>query len=255
MSNYTSNDEVWDNWINEQTDMNANDLIENYMYLVHYHVQRIVVNLPKSVEREDIKSLGLYGLYDAIRKFDHQRDLKFDTYASFRIKGAILDGLRKEDWLPRSTRDKVKKIEKVTEELEQQLQREVSSEEVAHQLGIEKDEVEETVKDSFFANLLSMEEKSNDTNDDQREGIGYLIPDHHALTPEEKMIQHEDYGELSASISKLNTNEQMVLSLFYDKELTFTEIGKVLELTTSRISQIHKQAIYKTRQLMMQEKK
>ncbi|MGP4040274.1 FliA/WhiG family RNA polymerase sigma factor [Gracilibacillus sp. D59] len=240
---------LWNKWLSNKSEENTNELIENYMYLVHYHVQRIAVNLPKSVSKDDIKSLGLFGLFDAILKFDNSRDLKFDTYASFRIKGAIIDGLRKEDWLPRTTRDKVKKIDHAIEALEQSLQREVSPHEIAEYLGLTAEEVEDSLKDSFFANLLSMEEKSKNSSEETKEGIGYLIPDDKGLLPEDNIVQKENYQELSKCIQQLNDNEQMVLSLFYDKELTFTEIGKVLGLTTSRISQIHKQAIVKVRHL------
>ncbi|UOQ85600.1 FliA/WhiG family RNA polymerase sigma factor [Gracilibacillus salinarum] len=239
---------LWNKWLRNKNDENANELIENYMYLVHYHVQRIAVNLPKNVNKEDIRSLGLIGLYDAILKFDNSRDLKFDTYASFRVKGAIIDGLRKEDWLPRSTRDKVKKVDQATILLEQKLQRNVTTNEVAEYLELPVDEIEEIIKDSFFSNLLSMEDK-NKTSEESKEGIGYLIADDREPLPEGNMIQQENYRELTTCIQQLNENEQMVLSLFYDQELTFTEIGKILELTTSRISQIHKQAIVKVRQL------
>ncbi|SHN16472.1 FliA/WhiG family RNA polymerase sigma factor [Gracilibacillus kekensis] len=245
----TIEDNLWRKWLNNKSEDNTNELIENYMYLVNYHVQRIAINLPKSVNKDDIKSLGLFGLYDAILKFDPSRDLKFDTYASFRIKGAIIDGLRKEDWLPRTTRDKVKRIDQTIGILEQSLQREVTAQDIAAYLNLKPGEVEEVLKDSFFANLLSMEEKSKHNTDDTKEGIGYLIPDEREPLPENNIVQQENYRELAQCIKKLNENEQMVLSLFYEKELTFTEAGKILGLTTSRISQIHKQAIMKVRQL------
>ena len=106
-------------------------LVKKYTPLVSYHVQRISVNLPKSVSRDDIRSLGMMGLFDALERFDPERDLKFDTYASFRIRGAILDGLRKEDWLPRSAREKSKKMEATIEKLEQKLMRNVTPNEIA----------------------------------------------------------------------------------------------------------------------------
>ncbi|GAE91601.1 RNA polymerase sigma factor for flagellar operon [Gracilibacillus boraciitolerans JCM 21714] len=244
----TLEDYLWKNWFSNKSEDNTNALIENYMYLVQYHVQRITINLPKSVHKDDIRSLGLIGLYDAILKFDPSRDLKFDTYASFRIKGAIIDGLRKEDWLPRTTRDKVKRIDHAIEELQQSMQREILSEDIATHLGLTAQEVEETLKDSFFANLLSMEEKNKSSSEDVKEGIGQFIPDDREPLPEENVVQKESYQVLAKCIKKLNENEQLVVSLFYEKDLTFTEIGKILSLTTSRISQIHKQAIIKVRQ-------
>lgn len=235
----------WDLWTNEQDGEAANQLVQQYDYLVSYHVQRISAHLPKSVSKDDVRSLGMLGLYDALKKFDRTRDLKFDTYASFRIRGSIMDGLRKEDWLPRSVRDRAKKIDQITEKLEQKLQRPVTSKEIAGELGLSPEEVEEAVKDSLFSNVLSMEEKPKDGNEDHKEGIGYSIPDDHTYTPSESMIKKENYVELAKEIERLNEKEKLVISLFYHEELTLTEIGQVLELTTSRISQIHAKAIYK----------
>ena len=244
---------LWDNWKKNRNEENANELLEAYMYLVHYHVQRIIPTLPKSVDREDIKSLGLYGLYDALVKFDSSRDLKFDTYASIRIKGAILDGLRKEDWLPRSTREKIKRIDRAQEDLEQKYQREVTIKEIADHAELEEVEVVEAQKDSFFANILSIDEQSNQSNEDANEGIGNLNKDEQNITPENELLKKENYSDLIQAIKQLKEKEQLVLSLFYDKELTFTEIGNILGLTTSRISQIHKQSISKVRQIMVQQ--
>lgn len=235
----------WDLWSREQDGEAANQLVQQYDYLVSYHVQRISAYLPKSVSKDDVKSLGLLGLYDALKKFDQTRDLKFDTYASFRIRGSIMDGLRKEDWLPRSVRDRSKKIEQATEKLEQQWQRPVTSTEIADELGVTPGEVEQTVKDSLFSNVLSMEEKSKDGSEDYKEGIGYSIPDDHTFTPSQSLVQKENHAELAKEIDRLNDKEKLVISLFYQEELTLTEIGKVLELTTSRISQIHAKAIFK----------
>ncbi|MFC4387423.1 FliA/WhiG family RNA polymerase sigma factor [Gracilibacillus marinus] len=239
--------QLWEKWQHDKSEDITNQLIENYMYLVQYHVQRIAINLPKSVSKDDLRSLALVGLYDAILKFDQSRDLKFDTYASIRIKGAIIDGLRKEDWLPRSAREKVKRIDAAEEYLEQTLQREVTSDDIATHLNLTKEEVENVIKDSFFSNLLSMEDRSGG---EFKEGVGYTIPDDKQLTPEETIVNNEEFNQIYKAITQLNENEQLVLSLFYDKELTFTEIGKVLQLTTSRISQIHKQAIYKLQQII-----
>ncbi len=108
-----SNDEqrLWNSWIKDRDPQAGDLLIKKYKPLVSYHVQRIGAGLPKNVSRDDLVSLGMMGLFDALNKFDINRDLKFDTYASFRVRGAIIDGLRKEDWLPRSAREKAKKLE------------------------------------------------------------------------------------------------------------------------------------------------
>lgn len=243
---------LWEAWSNTHSPDIANRLVEHYQYLVDFHAQRIGAHLPKNVQREDIRSLGFFGLFDALKKFEPERDLKFDTYASFRIRGTIMDGLRKEDWLPRSTREKTKKIEQAIQMLTQDLQREPTAEEIGQCVDMSRHDVEEILKDHLFSNILSIEEKSGENSEDFREGIGHSIIDNQQLTPEESIVKGEHYEELAQAIQHLNKNEQFVVSLFYYDELTFTEIGHVLNLTTSRISQIHKQAIFKLRHVLQQ---
>lgn len=238
----------WQKWIDGRDPQAGNILVKKYIPLVSYHVQRISVTLPKSVSRDDIRSLGMMGLFDALERFDPDRDLKFDTYASFRIRGAILDGLRKEDWLPRSTREKSKKIEATIEKLEQRLMRNVSPAEIAEELHISEDDVYTAMNENFFANILSIDEHPQDQDD--KEGTKYYIKDNHAEIPENHVLQEELYEELSQIIAKLNEKEQLVLQLFYKEELTLTEIGQVMGLSTSRISQIHSKSIYKLRTAM-----
>ncbi|WP_255259802.1 sigma-70 family RNA polymerase sigma factor [Lentibacillus sp. CBA3610] len=127
---------LWKQWLENNDQSAANELIDHYMYLVSFHVERISSNLPGNVSKDDLKSFGMMGLFDALTKFQHDRELKFDTYASFRIRGAIIDGLRKEDWLPRSIREKTKKVEVTSQELEQLYQREPTSDEIAEKLQI-----------------------------------------------------------------------------------------------------------------------
>ncbi|WP_074435658.1 FliA/WhiG family RNA polymerase sigma factor [Oceanobacillus jeddahense] len=238
---------LWKNWMTNQDNESANILIENYMYLVSFHTERIVSQLPNSVDREEIRSYGLLGLYDALHKFELKRDLKFDTYASFRIKGSIIDGLRKEDWLPRSIREKTKKVEQASELFEQKHQRVAQPEDIAEITGMPIQEVETTLRDMVLSNMLSIEDKPKGHENDLKEGIGYNVSDKPELSPEARLIQEEWKGELIEGIKSLNEKEQLVISLFYQEELTFTEIGQVLELTTSRISQIHKRSIVKLR--------
>ncbi|MUV39936.1 RNA polymerase sigma-D factor [Lentibacillus sp. JNUCC-1] len=242
--------ELWDRWLRDGDRQAAGSLVEHYMYLVSYHVERIAVHLPKNVQKEELKSLGMVGLYDAIRKFEIERELKFDTYASFRVRGAIIDGLRKEDWLPRSIREKAKQIERVSAELEQRYHRRPTSQEIADQSGMSSQEVETYTKDILFAHVLSIEEIPNDDSDQSNEGIGYVIPDESADMPEDQVQEKEMKIQLAEAIKQLNRNEQLVLSLFYHEELTLTEIGKVMGLTTSRISQIHKKCIFKLKHIL-----
>ena len=245
---------LWHRWITDKDDQVANELVRNYMHLVTFHVERIAVNLPKNISRDDLESYAFMGLFDALNKFEPERDLKFDTYASFRIRGAIIDGLRKEDWLPRSLREKVKKIESVSQQLEQQLERTPSSEEISQKLGMTSKEVETIINDSLFSNILSIDGYPSQEDSDESENIKYILPDEKTILPDEYMVKQEVQQMLTKEIEMLNKNEQMVISLFYYDELTMTEIGEVLNLTTSRISQIHKSAIFKLRNSLKQLK-
>jgi RNA polymerase sigma factor for flagellar operon FliA len=240
-------DKYWDLWCKNHDSIAGDILVKKYMPLVDFHVQRIAVGLPRSVSKDDLKSLGLMGLLDALNKFDRSRDLKFDTYASFRIRGAILDGLRKEDWLPRGTRDKAKKIEAVYERLEQKYMRRVTAEEIATELHIQADDVYQTINENFFANLLSIDEQINDNEEDQQ---SFVLKDDKSLSPDEQILKEEQLEELTQIITSLLEKEQLVLSLFYKDELTLTEIGEIMGLSTSRISQIHSKAIFKLRKLL-----
>lgn len=242
--------QLWNDWSINKCDETANKLVEHYKYLVNFHVDRIGSHLPKSVSKDDLTSFGLLGLFDALTKFDLERNLKFDTYASFRIHGAIMDGLRKEDWLPRQLREQVKLIEQTTEDLEQQLKRKPSSDEIAKQLNMTAEEVETTVKNALFSNVLSIEEKKKNDQSEQEEGIGYSVPDTTFTSPDEHIVTDEVKEDLINAIKQLNENEQLVVSLYYHEELTLTEIGKVLNLSTSRISQIHKKAIFKLKDIL-----
>jgi len=235
----------WEKWATERDEEAGNILIKKYLPLVSYHVQRISISLPKSVSRDELHSFGLMGLYDALEKFDSKRDLKFDTYASFRVRGGIIDGLRKEDWLPRSSREKAKKMDAIIERLEQKYLRRVTEEEIAAELNISVEEVYSTINEQFFANMLSIDEHVDDSGDNQSHMVS--IKDEKVEQPEEKIVKNEMIKEMTETIAKLSQKEQLVISLFYQEELTLTEIGEVLGLSTSRISQIHSKCIFKLR--------
>lgn len=241
----------WNKWTEEQDPQAADILVRKYMPLVSYHVQRIAVTLPKTVNKDDLKSLGLVGLFDALKKFDPSRDLKFDTYASFRVRGAILDGLRKEDMLPRSVREKAKKIEGIVGRLEQKFMRNVTAADIAKELGISEEEVHSIVSESFFANILSINEHFND---DDENSLQFSLKDEKTITPEEFVLKQELHSQVKDAIKQLNEKEQLVLSLFYQEELTLTEIGQVMDLSTSRISQIHSKAIFKLKMILEKNK-
>ncbi|ANB59890.1 FliA/WhiG family RNA polymerase sigma factor [Anoxybacteroides amylolyticum] len=247
MANVSAREEQkhWQHWVMNRDRQAADELVQKYMPLVHYQVQRIAISLPKNVNKHELISFGLLGLYDALEKFDPSRDLKFDTYASFRIRGAILDGLRKEDWLPRSLREKTKKIEATMAKMEQQYMREVTAKEVADALGMTEEEVYTVMNEGFFANILSLDEWPKEEDDGP-----LTLRDEKAVSPEEMVLHEELRQQLAQVIQQLNEKEQLVISLFYKEELTLTEIGQVMGLSTSRISQIHSKALFKLRKIL-----
>lgn len=231
----------WKNWFENRDSEAAEELILKYMPLVDYHVQRISAGLPASVSKDELKSLGMVGLYEALRNFDADRELKFNTYASFRVKGAILDGLRKLDWLPRSTREKTKRLEAASEKLEQKFLRRITTEELARETGMDESEVVTVLQESTIANLILMDDAQKD---------GVQLVDNKRKTPEQQYMMQELMEELAEAIKQLNEKEQLVVSFFYEQELTLTEIGQILDLSTSRISQIHSKALYKLRNVL-----
>ncbi|QFF98557.1 FliA/WhiG family RNA polymerase sigma factor [Psychrobacillus glaciei] len=249
--NSTEEQLLWKNWIEKKDPQAGDSLIRQYTPLVTYHVQRIGASIPKNISRDELKSLGMMGLFDALNKFDYSRDLKFDTYASFRVRGAIIDGLRKEDWLPRSSREKAKKLEAKIEELEQTLMRHATADEIADYVEMPVEDVYQTVQEHFFSNVLSIDENLQDN--EEMENKSFVIRDDSQKTPEQKMVKQELLQDLVKQINMLNENEQLVLSLFYTEDLTLTVIGEMLGLSTSRISQIHSKALFKLRKLLASE--
>ncbi|WP_391121320.1 FliA/WhiG family RNA polymerase sigma factor [Psychrobacillus sp. L3] len=253
MAKHNSTEEqlLWKNWIENKDPQAGDSLIRQYTPLVTYHVQRIGASIPKNISRDELKSLGMMGLFDALNKFDYSRELKFDTYASFRVRGAIIDGLRKEDWLPRSSREKAKKLEAKVEELEQTLMRHATADEIADYVEMPVEDVYQTVQEHFFSNVLSIDEHLQDN--EEMESKSFVIRDDSQKTPEQKMVKQELIQDLVKQINLLNENEQLVLSLFYTEDLTLTVIGEMLGLSTSRISQIHSKALFKLRKLLASE--
>ncbi|KIO61819.1 hypothetical protein B4064_0759 [Caldibacillus thermoamylovorans] len=237
-------DSLFYQWLKHRDEKIGNQLIEKYTPLVHLIVEKIYKNVPKSVMKDELISLGFSGLFEAMQKYDPGRELKFETYATFRIRGAILDGLRKEDWLPRKTREKMKKLETTIARLEQKYLRNVTPEEISKESELSVEEVHSLLGDNFYSNILSIDDHTNQKGD-EKETQSFVIRDEKVKTPEESLLFAEKINELKKAIEKLSQNEQLVLNLFYKEELTFTEIGQILELSTSRISQIHTKSIEK----------
>lgn len=216
------------------------DLIIKYAPLVKYIVDRLAFKLPSNISKDELASAGAIGLLDALDKFNPEIGSKFETYAEHRIKGAILDELRKMDWVSRSIRKDIQRIENTTSELRYTLKREPDDLEVAEGLGVDIETYYRMTNRAWGARLLSLEELYPD-------GLTAKPSKHASDTPSpfDALNTKELKQNISKALSSLGKNEKLVISLYYYDELTLKEIAKVLNLTESRISQIHSKAIIK----------
>lgn len=223
------------------------ELILEHLPQIKYIAQRISTKLPSHVELNDLVSAGVLGLLDAIDKFDESRGVKFKTYAELRIKGAILDSLRNLDWAPRSLRKKSKDLEKVYRELEQRMGRPATDKEVCDEMDITLEEFYELVDQIKGLNLGSFQELTNQDDDNNGEPLMKYVPDAPHMDPFFVFHKTEIKGILATAIDTLPKKERLVVSLYYFDELTMKEIGKVLGVNESRVSQLHTKAMLRLR--------
>jgi RNA polymerase sigma factor for flagellar operon FliA len=221
------------------------ELIVKYTPLIKYIANRIAIRLPSHIEIEDIVNTGVLGLMDAIEKFDPSRGVKFETYAEFRIKGAILDELRAMDWVPRSVRKIATWLETTGAALEKKLGRPAYDEELAEAMDIEVDKLHEFLSRAGGISLLSLEMVIN--NNDGKRNLMDFLADKEDKNPVESLKLEEMRDIVADCIELLPEKEKLVISLYYYDELTMKEIGKVLKLTESRVSQIHTKAVLRLR--------
>lgn len=219
-------------------------LIEGYLPLVDYVSNRLSIGLPKNVSKDDLASYGIMGLIDAIEKFDYERGLQFETYASWRIRGAIIDGLRQGDWVPRSVREKSKKIEEAYQKLEQQYLRSVTDAEISAYLQVSESEFQQMVQEIAITTVCSIDDPIREEDSETR--LSLLI-DEKAKNPEYKVNEFFLKETLAKAIERLTEKERTVVSLFYFEELSLSEIAEVMCLSPSRISQLHSKAILRLR--------
>jgi RNA polymerase sigma factor for flagellar operon FliA len=222
-------------------------LILHYSPLVKYVAGRVAVGLPQNVEQSDLVSYGIFGLIDAIEKFDLSRGFKFETYAIARIKGSILDELRSIDWVPRSVRTKAREIERAIAKLESQLHRSPSDEELAAELGVGEAQLQQTLGRISFVGLVALDEMLS-VGGERGESmtLGDTIADS-GEGPMAKSEVEEMRHILAQAINRMPEREKIVLTLYYYEGLTLAEIGKVLGVTESRVCQIHTKAILQMR--------
>jgi RNA polymerase sigma factor for flagellar operon FliA len=219
-------------------------LILTYAPLVKYVAGRLGSGLPAHVDEGDLVSYGLLGLIGAIERFDPDRDIKFETYAISRIKGSIIDELRSLDWVPRSVRSRAREIERAIAELESRLGRAPTDDEIAQKIGITEAELGDSLSDISRSSIAALDElwtMSGETGD--QVSLLDTIEDTDGAEPQSALAQTEMREALGEAIARLPEREKLVVTLYYYEELTLREIGEVLGVTESRVSQLHTKAI------------
>jgi RNA polymerase sigma factor for flagellar operon FliA len=220
-------------------------LILHYAPLVKYVASRVGSSLPGTIEQSDLTSYGMFGLIDALEKFDLERGIKFETYAIPRIKGAILDELRALDWVPRSVRHRAREVEKAYAEVEAREKRAPTETEVAERLGFSLSELHDVVTQISFVSVMALDETMS-VGADRGESVSLLdtLADTGDLTdPAAGVEDQETRGMLAAAINDLSEREKVVLTLYYFEGMTLAEIGEILGVTESRVCQIHTKAV------------
>lgn len=223
------------------------EMILQYTPLIKYIAHRLAMRLPSHISIDDLISAGVIGLMDALTKFDPGKKVEFKTYAEFRIRGAMLDELRSMDWVPRSVRQKATQLERTINQLEKKKGRSVEDEEIASEIGISLDAYYETMKNLHGLSPLDMEEVQKRFPRLSLEEILDSLVDSEENDPFHQYSLKELKKVLARAIDELSSKEKMVISLYYYEELTLKEIGEALDLTESRICQIHTKGVLKLR--------
>ncbi len=243
-------DDAWRRY-KARKDVKARDqIINQYAYLVKITAGRVVANLPPNLERDDLVSAGVIGLVKAVDQFNPDRQVKFETYAIALIRGAILEMLREEDWVPRSVRDSVKTLEKTYSRLEVKLGRPATEEEVAAEMNTTPDDLQKVLVNASRAAVLSLDDvllgAGPQGDGGERLHLADMIADEAAVVlTDVEMAARRD--ALAASIDRLPDRERLVVALYYYEGLTFKEVGKVLAVSESRVYQLHTQAVLRMR--------
>jgi RNA polymerase sigma factor for flagellar operon FliA len=218
-------------------------LIVMYSPLVKYVAGRLGSGLPAHVDEGDLVSYGLLGLIGAIERYDPDRDIKFETYAIARIRGSIIDELRALDWVPRSVRSRAREIERAIAALEAKLGRAPTDEEIADKVGISVDELEDSLTDISRSSIAALDELWSVSGEGDQVSLLDTLEDPDSVRPADALDETELREILGDAISRLPEREKLVITLYYYEELTLREIGEVLGVTESRISQLHTKAI------------
>ncbi len=228
--------EIWDEYHKTGGEELRNFLVEKFLPLVRYNAERVHTKLPDEVDVEDLRQAGVFGLMDAIDSFDPERGVKFETYCAPRIRGAILDELRAMDWVPRLVRSRTAKVEGARKKLEMELGRAPTQQEIAAKLGVDMEEFGKLQKDAGPTGVISLNRKwyETDSNKDVREID--VLKDERQINPL-TAVQKRDLKDLMTK--GLTRAERLIVVLYYYEEMTMKEIGTTLDLSESRVSQMH----------------
>ncbi|MFP4636337.1 MAG: RNA polymerase sigma factor WhiG [Nitriliruptoraceae bacterium] len=239
-------DVLWKRYTATRDPQLREQLILHYAPLVKYVAGRVAVGMPASVEHADLVSYGIFGLMDAIEKFDPAKGFKFETYAVTRIRGAIIDELRSVDWVPRSVRARARQLEGALQRLESELHRSPTEEELAAELDWTVEELQETLTRVSMTSVAALDEVL-DSGDGDRIALVDTLQDLAAEQPEDSVDSEDVRHLLRTTLGRLSEREQTVLGLYYYEGMTLAQIGDVLGVTESRICQIHTKALMSLR--------
>lgn len=238
---------LWEEFFLDRTNKTVRDkLIVQYIYLTRYVIGRIKVSLPPSFSYEDILSYGIEGLIDAVEKYSPNKGAKFETYALVRIRGAIIDKIRSNDWLPRTVRRKIKEVKDTIQDLKSELGRMPTNAEVGEKLGLTKEKVDELLSSDTSVDSLYDKKGSGDETVE----IIDTIEDEKSERPEDAIEKKDAKRELEKALSKLPERERMLLVFYYHENMTLKEIGEAINVSESRVCQLHAQAIMKLRNIL-----
>ncbi len=229
----------------EITTENREEVIKQYSPMIKYVANRIAMRLPPHIEMDDLVSVGVLGLIDAITKYDPTRGAKFKTYAEFRVRGAILDELRSMDWVPRSVRQKASNIDSVVQKLQSKLGRPPEDEEVAGEMGISLDQFFDTLNETKSMPVLSLEGLGIAKETGEQQSLLDCLAGKGDTDPQTQIRLNELKEIIAQAIDTLPEQARLMISLYYYEELTMKEIGAVLDVTESRVSQIHSKAVFR----------
>jgi RNA polymerase sigma factor FliA len=242
LSEQKTEDELWEEYRKTRSPVLRDKFIRQYMPLVKYVAGKVSVGMPGSVEFDDLVGFGQFGLLDAINKYDPEKNVKFKTYAVTRIRGAIFDELRQLDWVPRSIRQRSREIEDSIVELESKLGRTVSDSEIAGNLGLSEAEYQREIMKVSGTSILSLNDVWYSGDESDHISIGDSIESPVSMNPDVQVEREEIRKVIIQAINELPEKEKMVIVLYYHEDLTFKEIGQVLDVSESRISQLHTKA-------------